>query len=72
MPLECLVSNMIYESWMPVFRNLGRATTWNYNLIADFNDIPRCGFQQFRACGIFEKYLMHGATHNVKTFAWML
>ena len=31
----------------------------------DYSELPKSAFQSYRACFIFEKYLMHGASHNV-------
>ena len=31
----------------------------------DYSELPKSSFQSYRACFIFEKYLMHGASHNV-------
>ena len=32
---------------------------------SDYSEIPKSAFQSYRACFIFEKYLMHGASRTV-------
>lgn len=36
-----------------------------YTDVRDFSRIPPSGFQSFRACHIYEKYIMHGAVRQV-------
>ena len=32
---------------------------------SDYSELPKSPFQSYRACFIFEKYLMHGASRSV-------
>mmetsp|Transcript_23536 Transcript_23536/g.39976 ORF Transcript_23536/g.39976 Transcript_23536/m.39976 type:complete len:965 (-) Transcript_23536:251-3145(-) len=51
------------------FQAEGRAIALNFidfvHEASDFAKIPECGFQYYRACHIFEKFLMHGAAYPV-------